>query len=84
MGTRCKHMERYLRKEARQKHLIILLNKCDLVCVVCGMCGMCMYMCVYMCVCICVVCVYICVRVCVHEKCAHIYTYTHIISVCSQ
>lgn len=31
MGTRCRHLEWYLRKEARQKHMIILLNKCDLV-----------------------------------------------------
>ncbi|KAK9809575.1 hypothetical protein WJX73_003704 [Symbiochloris irregularis] len=30
-GTRCGHLERHLRKTARHKHLILLLNKCDLV-----------------------------------------------------
>lgn len=34
LGTRCRHLEWYLRKEARQKHMIVLLNKCDLVCCV--------------------------------------------------
>eukprot|EP00854_Cymbomonas_tetramitiformis_P021368 gene21368-25686_t len=31
MGTRCWHMEAHLRKNARQKHMLIVLNKCDLV-----------------------------------------------------
>lgn len=30
-GTRCKHVENYLRKHARHKHVILVLNKCDLV-----------------------------------------------------
>lgn len=30
-GTRCRHLEMHLRKNARHKHLIFLLNKCDLV-----------------------------------------------------
>lgn len=30
-GTRCLHLERHLRTEARHKHLLFLLNKCDLV-----------------------------------------------------
>jgi nuclear GTP-binding protein len=31
MGTRCFHLERHIRKHLRHKHLILLLNKCDLV-----------------------------------------------------
>lgn len=31
MGTRSKHIEEYLRKEKPYKHLILILNKCDLV-----------------------------------------------------
>lgn len=31
MGTRCLNVERHLKKEARHKHLIFVLNKCDLV-----------------------------------------------------
>ena len=31
-GTRCKHLEQHLRKNARHKHMLLLLNKCDLVC----------------------------------------------------
>ena len=31
MGTRCRHLETHLRKNARHKHMIFLLNKCDLV-----------------------------------------------------
>ena len=31
LGTRCKSVEEYLRKEAPHKHLIWVLNKCDLV-----------------------------------------------------
>ncbi|OTF76630.1 nucleolar GTP-binding protein 2-like protein, partial [Euroglyphus maynei] len=31
MGTRSKHIETYLRKEKPHKHLVFLLNKCDLV-----------------------------------------------------
>lgn len=30
-GTRCRHIEAHLRKNARHKHLIFVLNKCDLV-----------------------------------------------------
>ena len=30
-GTRCLHLERHLRSAARHKHLLFLLNKCDLV-----------------------------------------------------
>jgi nuclear GTP-binding protein len=31
MGTRCRAVEKFLRKEAAHKHLIFVLNKCDLV-----------------------------------------------------
>jgi nuclear GTP-binding protein len=31
MGTRCKHLERHLRDNCKHKHLILLLNKCDLI-----------------------------------------------------
>jgi nuclear GTP-binding protein len=31
MGTRCKNVETHIRKEASHKHLIFVLNKCDLV-----------------------------------------------------
>ncbi|KAJ3190259.1 GTPase required for pre-60S ribosomal subunit nuclear export and maturation [Gaertneriomyces sp. JEL0708] len=31
MGTRCRNVEKYLQKEATHKHLIFVLNKCDLV-----------------------------------------------------
>ncbi|CAG8455675.1 2175_t:CDS:2 [Ambispora leptoticha] len=31
IGTRCKNVEQYLKKEASHKHLVFLLNKCDLV-----------------------------------------------------
>lgn len=31
IGTRCEHVEKYLRKHARHKHVILVLNKCDLV-----------------------------------------------------
>lgn len=30
-GTRCRHVEQFLRKEKSHKHLILLLNKVDLV-----------------------------------------------------
>jgi nuclear GTP-binding protein len=30
-GTRCKHVEEFLRKEKPHKHLILLMNKVDLV-----------------------------------------------------
>ena len=30
-GTRSRHIERYLKKEKPHKHLILVLNKCDLV-----------------------------------------------------
>ncbi|KAK9809113.1 hypothetical protein WJX72_009508 [[Myrmecia] bisecta] len=31
IGTRCKSLEQHLRKNARHKHMLLLLNKCDLV-----------------------------------------------------
>ena len=31
LGTRCRHLEHHLKKNARHKHLLLLLNKCDLV-----------------------------------------------------
>ena len=31
MGTRCKTVERYMKTETPHKHLIFVLNKCDLV-----------------------------------------------------
>ena len=31
VGTRCENIERYMKKEAPHKHLIFVLNKCDLV-----------------------------------------------------
>ena len=31
LGTRCKHLEQHLRKNAQHKHMLLLLNKCDLV-----------------------------------------------------
>lgn len=31
LGTRCKNVENYIAKEATHKHLIFVLNKCDLV-----------------------------------------------------
>jgi nuclear GTP-binding protein len=31
LGTRCKNVENYIKKEAAHKHLIFVLNKCDLV-----------------------------------------------------
>ncbi|KAJ3416466.1 Nucleolar GTP-binding protein 2 [Chytridiales sp. JEL 0842] len=31
VGTRCKNVETYLQKEAKHKHMIFVLNKCDLV-----------------------------------------------------
>ncbi|KAI8849280.1 NUC091 domain-containing protein [Chytridium lagenaria] len=31
LGTRCRNVESYIRKEAPHKHLIFVLNKCDLV-----------------------------------------------------
>ncbi|TPX63597.1 hypothetical protein SpCBS45565_g06513 [Spizellomyces sp. 'palustris'] len=31
MGTRCQNVEKYLKEEAKHKHLIFVLNKCDLV-----------------------------------------------------
>lgn len=30
-GTRCEHVERHIKKNASHKHLVIVLNKCDLV-----------------------------------------------------
>jgi hypothetical protein len=31
LGTRCRYLEQHLRKHARHKHMLLLLNKCDLV-----------------------------------------------------
>ncbi len=31
MGTRCRFLEQHIRKNLRHKHLLLLLNKCDLV-----------------------------------------------------
>ena len=31
LGTRCKSVEEFMRKEAPHKHLMYVLNKCDLV-----------------------------------------------------
>lgn len=31
LGTRCRSVEKYIREEAPHKHLIFVLNKCDLV-----------------------------------------------------
>lgn len=31
MGTRCRHVEEFLRKEKPHKHLVLVLNKVDLV-----------------------------------------------------
>ncbi|KAG0588334.1 hypothetical protein KC19_2G235500 [Ceratodon purpureus] len=31
MGTRCRHLEKHLRENCKHKHLILLLNKCDLI-----------------------------------------------------
>lgn len=31
MGTRSRHLEHHLKKDAKHKHMIVLLNKCDLV-----------------------------------------------------
>ncbi len=30
-GTRCRHLEQHLKKNAKHKHMLLLLNKCDLV-----------------------------------------------------
>ena len=35
LGTRCKHLEQHLRKNAQHKHMLLLLNKCDLVGLLC-------------------------------------------------
>ncbi len=31
LGTRCTYLEHHLKKNARHKHMLFLLNKCDLV-----------------------------------------------------
>lgn len=31
MGTRCRHVEEFLRKEKAHKHLILVINKVDLI-----------------------------------------------------
>lgn len=31
LGTRCRSVEKYLKAEAPHKHLVFILNKCDLV-----------------------------------------------------
>ena len=30
-GTRCQHIEHHIRKNASHKHMVIVINKCDLV-----------------------------------------------------
>jgi len=30
-GTRCKHLEQYMKKNCAHKHLVLVLNKCDLI-----------------------------------------------------
>jgi nuclear GTP-binding protein len=37
-GTRCKFIEQHIRKNSRHKHLLLLLNKCDLVSVTAAGC----------------------------------------------
>ncbi|KAL3138740.1 Nuclear/nucleolar GTPase 2 [Trebouxia sp. C0010 RCD-2024] len=31
LGTRCRHLEQHIKKNARHKHMLLLINKCDLV-----------------------------------------------------
>ena len=31
LGTRCRHLEQHIKKNARHKHMLLLVNKCDLV-----------------------------------------------------
>lgn len=31
LGTRCRFLEQHMKKNAKYKHMILLLNKCDLV-----------------------------------------------------
>ena len=31
LGTRCPYLEQHLKKNSRHKHMLFLLNKCDLV-----------------------------------------------------
>lgn len=31
LGTRCKHLEQHIKRNARHKHMLLLINKCDLV-----------------------------------------------------
>ncbi len=31
LGTRCRYLEHHLKKNATHKHMLLLLNKCDLV-----------------------------------------------------
>ena len=31
LGTRCYHLEQYLKRNCKHKHMLLLLNKCDLV-----------------------------------------------------
>ena len=31
IGTRCKHIERHIKKNCPHKHIIFVLNKCDLI-----------------------------------------------------
>jgi len=30
-GTRCYHLEKHLKENCKQKHMVLLLNKCDLI-----------------------------------------------------
>ena len=73
MGTRSSKIEKYLKEEKAHKHLILLLNKCDLVptwVTVSSGVMVCVCACVCVCLCLCVsdsvcVCVWVCVCVCV-------------------
>jgi ribosome biogenesis GTPase A len=39
LGTRCRFLEQHVRKHLRHKHMLLLLNKCDLVSLVRGRLG---------------------------------------------
>lgn len=38
LGTRCRHLEQHIKKNARHKHMLLLINKCDLVMLSCDGC----------------------------------------------
>ena len=50
MGTRAKRVEEYMKKEKKHKHLIFVLNKCDLVPTWATVRLLCMCVCVCVCV----------------------------------